>query len=89
MVLFHFQFQIFYADAGEIEVSVKRLRPEDVTERFMEENEINEMSGAKCRSDLERTAQNVFEAVKGALYDFLIYFKIFSSYTEYKLSILY
>ena len=78
MVLFVFQFQIFYADAGEIEVAVKQLRPEDLTERFMEENGINKMSGAKCRTDLERTA------VKGALDD-LLYFKLFSSYIEYKL----
>ena len=69
-----FQFRIFYADAGEIEVAVKQLRPEDVTERFMEESGINKMSGAKCRTDLERTALNVFAAVKGALDDFLLYF---------------
>ena len=85
MVLFDFQFQIFYADAGEIEVAVKQLRPEDVTERFMEENGINKMSGAKCRTDLERTALNVFTAVKGALDDFLLYFKLFLSCAEYKL----
>ena len=84
MVFFDFQFQNSYADAGEIEVAVKQLRPEDVTERFMEENGINKMSGAKCRTDLERTALNVFAAVKGALDDFLLYFKLFSFYTEYK-----
>ena len=81
MVLFDFQFQIFYADAGEIEVAVKQLRPEDVTERFMEENGINKMSGAKCRTDLERTAQNIIVTVKCAFDDFLLYFKLFSSYT--------
>ena len=73
MVLFNFQLRIFYADAGEIEVAVKQLRPEDITERFMKENGINKMSGAKCRTDLERTALNVFAAVEGAVDD-LLYF---------------
>ena len=73
MVLFNFQFKIFYADAGEIEVAVKQLRPEDITERFMEENGINKKSGAECRTDLEGTALTVFAAVKGAFDDFLLY----------------
>ena len=85
MVIFNFQFKIFYADAGEIEVTVKQLRPEDITERFMEESGINKMSGAECRTDLERTAMNVLAAVKGALDNFSFYFKLLSSSTEYKL----
>ena len=89
MVLVDFQFQIFYADAGEIEVAVKQLRPEDVTDGFMEENGINKTSGAKCRTDLERTAQDVFAAVKSALDDFLLHFRLFEFYTESKLLNLY
>ena len=73
MVLFDFQFQIYYADAGEIEVAVERLRSEDITKRFMEENGMNKMSGGKCRTDLERIALNIFAAVKGALNDILLY----------------
>ena len=52
---------------------MKQLRPEDVTERFMAENGINKMSGAKCKTDLERTSLNAFAAVKGALDDILLY----------------
>ena len=85
MVLYDLQFQIFYADAGEIEVSVKQLHSENITERFMEENGINKKSGVECRTDLERTAQNVFAAVKGALDNFFLYFRLFSSYAAYKL----
>ena len=84
MVLFDFQFQNSYADACEIEVAVKKFCPTDVTKRFIEKNGINKMRGVKCKTDLERTAQNVFAAVEGALDDFLIYFILFSSYAKYE-----
>ena len=64
-IFFHFQFQIFYAH--EIKVIVKKHHPEDMTERFMEENGIDKVSGAECRPDMERTFQNMFAVVKGAL----------------------
>ena len=55
----------------------------------MEKNGINKMSGAKCRTDLERVAENIIVTVKCALVDFLLYFKLFLSNTEYKLMTLY
>ena len=46
---------------------VKKLRPEDMTGRFMQENEISKINGAKCRTDLETPVQNVLAAEKCAV----------------------
>ena len=55
---------IFYPH--EIEVVVKKLRPEDMTGRFMQENGISKINGAKCRTDPERPVQDLLAAEKCA-----------------------
>ena len=60
---------MYYADAGEIEVVVKKLQAEDIDKKFMEHHGISKICGARCRIDLEQFVGNIPAAVKGALDD--------------------
>ena len=64
-LLLYFQIHIFYPH--EIEVALKKLHPENITEWFMEKNGIKKISDVKCRTDLKRPVQDVLAAEKGAL----------------------
>ena len=40
-----------------------------IDEKFMQHNGISKICGAKCRTDLEQSVENIRAAVKGALDD--------------------
>ena len=60
-------FQMYYADRGEVEVVVKKLRPSDLDAEFLEYHGMSEKSGGEARALLQQCAGSITVAVKGAL----------------------